>query len=796
MTLDGVLNEPVYGETSFTSITDTDCNYGTGCGATDTTASAQFKTVVNSTGLWIGVVVNDPGTLYADTAAPWNGSAVEIFLDVNNTKGGYNTTSGDYNDANTYQFAITYNANAVVEYHNATARTILAKSVTTASGYTMEVEIPWANLGVAEPSAGSLSGLDVAVDVANAAGTARDHEIAAYNAGFNPFDQTPAEWGEILYQACNSYTLTNTPVYSATATPTITPVVTSTRTPTPSPTNSAPTPTYTYTAVTYGATLPYTEYEAEDGVYTGSTLLGPSRSVLTTDTNTEAAAEASGREAVQLNATGQYVEWTTSAQCNSIVVRLSVPDAAAGNGANYTIGVFIDNATTPQLELPVTSKYSWVYGNTWPSGTICGYNKTPSAGYPHHIYDEAHALLGVEVPAGHIIKLMRTSADTASSYDIDFVDLEDVGAQIAQPANSISAMSSPYNATGNGTTDDTTAVQNCINAAASAGKIAYLPAGTYKISNYLTVGPVTVQGAGMWYTTIHQTSDTSVIRFNLNGTSAEVSDVLLQGEVVNRCDTSEDSALDAGGGSNSLIQRVWTEHTKCGWWAPGESGLTVTGCRFRDTYADGINLNSTATNCTVTQCNVRNTGDDSLASWANGGTDNSGITFTYNTVQCPWRANGVGIYGGTGYTISHNYIADTLDYTGIMIGNEFSCDAFGGTNTVQYNSLERCGGYFGADFGAFNVWAEQGAVGGTWNISNLVIDSPTYMGIQFEGGDGISGFSFSSSQVTNAATYGLQVMSGTGGSAAFTTTTITGSGSGSFTNGGSMSITDGAGDNW
>ena len=567
-----------------------------------------------------------------------------------------------------------------------------------------------------------------------------------------------------------------------------------TSTPTPLQTNT-PLATPTYTQVAEGATLPYTEYQAENGVYTGSTLLGPSRSVLTTNTSTEAAAEASGREAVQLSSTGQYVEWTTSAQCNSIVVRLSVPDSSGGGGSNYTIGVFIDNAATPQLELPVTSKYSWVYGNSWPSGTICGYDKTPSDGYPHHIYDEAHALLGVEVPAGHVIKLMRTSSDTASFYDIDFVDLEDVGAQIGQPANSLNAVTS-YGATGNGSTDDTTAVQNCINAAASSGKIAYLPAGTYKISNYLTVPAVTVQGAGMWYTTIHQTSDTSIVRFNLNGTSAEVSDVLLQGEVVNRCDTSEDSALDAGGGSNSLIQRVWTEHTKCGWWAPGESGLTVTGCRFRDTYADGINLNETATNCTVTQCNVRNTGDDSLASWANGGGNNTGITFTYNTVQCPWRANGIGIYGGSGYNISHNYIADTLDYTGIMIGDEFSCDAFGGTNTVQYNYLERCGGYFGADFGAFNVWAQQGAVGGTWNISNLIIDSPTYMGIQFEGGDGISGFNFSSSQITNAATYGIQVMSGTGGSAAFTTTTVTGSGSGSFTNGGSMSITDGAGDNW
>ena len=196
MTLDGVLNETVWGEATPVAIPAGNCNYGTGCGAVDLAASATYKTVWNANGLWIGVTVSDPGTLYADTAAPWNGSGVEIFFDLNDARGGYNTTSGDYNDANTYQWAITYNAAAQAQYHNATARTVLAASKATAgAGYTMEVEIPWANLGVSAPSAGALSGLDVAVDVANAAGTARDHQIVAYNGSFNAYDQAPAEWG-------------------------------------------------------------------------------------------------------------------------------------------------------------------------------------------------------------------------------------------------------------------------------------------------------------------------------------------------------------------------------------------------------------------------------------------------------------------------------------------------------------------------------------------------------------------------------------------------------------------------
>jgi hypothetical protein len=257
MTLNGILNESVWGLSSYTLISNTNCNYGTGCGATDTGASAQFKAVWNSGGLWLGVVVSDPGTLYADAVEPWNGSGVEVFLDVNNTRGGYNAGTGDYNDPNTYQWSITYNANSIVEYHNATSRAIQADSVVTAgTGYTMEVEIPWATLGVSAPAAGSLSGLDVAVDVSNAAGTARDHQIVAFNGSYNPYDQTPAEWGTLQYQTCavtsstptststGTFTLTPsaTPTLTGTstftATPSFTPTMTSTGTPTLTPTST------------------------------------------------------------------------------------------------------------------------------------------------------------------------------------------------------------------------------------------------------------------------------------------------------------------------------------------------------------------------------------------------------------------------------------------------------------------------------------------------------------------------------------------------------------------------------
>ncbi len=245
MTLDGKVLESSWGLAPWQSITDTMCNYATGCGATDTTASAQYNLVYTPSALWIAVNVSDPGVLYADTAAPWNGSGVEIFFDLNNTKGGFNGT--DYNDANTYQWCITYNANSIIEYRNTTARTIQAASVATSgTGYTMEIEIPWANLGVSGPPAGGLSGLDIGVDVSNAAGTARDHAIAAFNANVNPYDTNPALWGTVSYGAC-APTATSTHTATASMTPSSTFSATASLTATPTRTNT-PTLTSTFTS--------------------------------------------------------------------------------------------------------------------------------------------------------------------------------------------------------------------------------------------------------------------------------------------------------------------------------------------------------------------------------------------------------------------------------------------------------------------------------------------------------------------------------------------------------------------
>jgi len=98
-----------------------------------------------------------------------------------------------------------------------------------------------------------------------------------------------------------------------------------------------------------GATVPWTTYEAENMTISGGTILSSYAA------NT-VAGESSGRQCVQLNGTGQYVQFTAQAAANSIVVRYSVPDTSGGGGAGYTLSLYTNGVFVE--ELPMTSQYS------------------------------------------------------------------------------------------------------------------------------------------------------------------------------------------------------------------------------------------------------------------------------------------------------------------------------------------------------------------------------------------------------------------------------------------------------
>ena len=172
-----------------------------------------------------------------------------------------------------------------------------------------------------------------------------------------------------------------------------------------------------------GASLPYVEVQAENSP-TNGTVIGPSY------TQGQLADEASGRKAVTLQGTGEYVTFTTPVATNSIDFRYSIPDSSDGSVYNAPLSLYINGTKQPDFTL--TNAYSWYYGG-YP------FTNNPGDGNPHHFYDEVHRLFSTTYPAGTTFKLQIDSEDTASSYTVDFADFEQVGAPLTQPSGSVSA---------------------------------------------------------------------------------------------------------------------------------------------------------------------------------------------------------------------------------------------------------------------------------------------------------------------------------------------------------------------
>jgi hypothetical protein len=280
--------------------------------------------------------------------------------------------------------------------------------------------------------------------------------------------------------------------------------------------------------------------------------------------------------------------------------------------------------------------------------------------------------------------------------------------------------------------------------------------------------------------------------------NVQLSDIAIFGDTTNRKDRGH--GLNGRFGRNTRIANVWIEHTNVGawvgrdysdtpaYWNPGD-GLEFSGMRIRDTYADGINFSNGTRNSRVFNSSFRTTGDDSLAVWSSTYVKDQSVDighdnhFTNNTIQLPWRANGIAVYGGYGNAIENNLVSDTMNYPGIMLATDHSPIAFSGTTTIADNGLYRCGGVFWGEqqkFGAITLFSPQGDIPGVTIRDTDVIDS-TYDGIQFKAGSG----AYPNVAVTNVRIdrsdngAGILAMGSARGSATLTNVTITNSATGS-----------------
>ncbi|NYV74489.1 discoidin domain-containing protein [Streptomyces sp. UH6] len=475
-----------------------------------------------------------------------------------------------------------------------------------------------------------------------------------------------------------------------------------------------------------GADMPYTTYEAEDAaVGGGAKVVGPNRTV------GDVAGEASGRKAVTLDATGEYVEFTTRAATNTLVARISVPDAPGGGGIDTTLNVYVDGVFAKAL--PVTSKFAWLYGAETAPGN------SPGAGAPRHVYDEAQLLFGETLPAGSRIRLQKDAANSAAHFAVDFVDTEKA-APAANPDPAAYAVPAGF------THQD---VQNALDRVRmdTTGKLTgvYLPPGDYATSGKFQVygKAVKVVGAGPWYTQFHApaTQENTDVGFRADATAkgSLFKGFAYFGNYTSRID-GPGKVFDFSNVSDITVDDIWNEHMVCLYWGANTDRVTIKNSRIRNMFADGVNMTNGSTDNLVTNNDARATGDDSFALFSAidaGGADMRNNVYENLTSTLTWRAAGVAVYGGYDNTFRNIRIADTLVYSGITISSldfGYPMNGFGtGPTTFENISVVRAGGHFWGNQTFPGIWVFSASkVFQGIRVNDVDIVDPTYSGIMFQ----------------------------------------------------------------
>src|ERR1017187_6785083 len=467
-------------------------------------------------------------------------------------------------------------------------------------------------------------------------------------------------------------------------------------------------------ALAVGASTPFITLEAEAGTLGGSATIHAFAPGSTVPSGPTKELEASGMAYAWLVNLNDSVSWTNPVDgANAVVIRNCIPDAPNGGGTTNTISLYVDGAFRQGITL--SSRQSWNYRNGSTNNTVDDPN---GGGTPWHFYNEDRTFItGTPIAAGSIITLQIDATNTAAFYDIDCVDLENVPAAKTQPAGSLCITNFPYNADPTFTTDSTAGIKNCINDARAQSKIVWIPPGKFMVNNLasgaINIAGVTVQGAGVWYSTIYKNIPASAsggwpcdIQV---GTSSVLRDVFIDSNTRYRGAPGESSGVTSSG-SNWLVDGIWVQHCDAQWMS-GTSG-TIQNSRVADSWADGINLNNGNTpnssklgiSLTTSNCFVRGSGDDGLTTYSDSGASGTNpqmqnTRIVNNTSIATYWANGLRIAGGTNVTVQGNLIDSVSANSGMEVA------IFGNTGRpldsalVSGNVIIRGGGWNGSQNG-------------------------------------------------------------------------------------------------
>ena len=427
-----------------------------------------------------------------------------------------------------------------------------------------------------------------------------------------------------------------------------------------------------YSTDGYGAKMPYTTHEAENASVENGATIQQSTDMEST------AVEATNQTYVELPKKDAAVTFNVTEPANALNVRYTIPDGASGQ-----LDVQVNGSSVGNLDLSSHSAWQYLKGDH-------EYDQAIDGSSARFRFDETHLLLkDIQLKSGDKISLVKKK-DYNVPYGIDFIELEQAPAPVAQGENSISIVDK--GASANDDSDDTAALLAAVEEAKASGKSVYIPEGRFNFDKQVNIEAdnLKISGAGVWYTQLHFTSDKRYgggIVFGHNSNGIELSNLYMDSNLTSRYnEDAQYKAISGTLGKDSKIHDIWVQHFEVGMWIGDydqtgnmkyTDGLVVENARIRNNLADGINFAQGTKNSTVKNSNIRGNGDDGLAIWSSisDGTNaaaEENNKFLNNTIESGWRAAGIGIFGGKGHEISGNLIKDVFAGAGIRVNTVFA----------------------------------------------------------------------------------------------------------------------------
>jgi parallel beta-helix repeat protein len=310
-------------------------------------------------------------------------------------------------------------------------------------------------------------------------------------------------------------------------------------------------------------------------------------------------------------------------------------------------------------------------------------------------------------------QMVERAAAQPPGIDRRYIAVAALGMQPIAQRSVVSVKS--YGAKGDGTSDDTAAIQRAFNRV-PMGDVLLFPAGTYRHSDILVLrqADVVVAGRGATLQATSPQNESLVVA----GNKSALLNMTIDGTGTKRLTTPASTDIEVTGRYVQLVGNRIFGGSSAGIFNYGATDYRITGNSVSNTLADGIHSTNTSRRGLIEGNTVFNSGDDTIAVVSYTGEHPSGdILINDNHVSGNRYGRGITCVGCTQVTIANNTISDVACCAGVLVANEIETIGVNGV-LVENNDIDTiektkpcCGGSYtdqgGIDVNGVSTYAIQ-----------------------------------------------------------------------------------------